>query len=197
VNIEVKNLFPVPLFKTEYQDQTLCSNLTQKFLEIEKDDKNPAEYCLAGYTSFGRDDNVLFWEECADLLDFIGNSVASCHNHVGLAGNVVHAGSWFSINRKHAFHERHNHIPHTWSGVYYLQSAEDQDAPLTFINKNFDNNWPYCTKYGGEYIASSGKVFVNTGDLGIFPSYLEQKVDEQIADTERITIAFNSDVFEE
>ena len=57
---------------------------------------------------------------------------------LGIEADLTFVGSWFSINRKHTYHEMHNHIPATWSGVYYVQAKED-DAPITFYDPKQDN----------------------------------------------------------
>ena len=191
MNFTIFNIFPVPVVLGDFENfSNTKDTLVPLFKEYEKN--NPCEnYCYGGYTSYGNNENILFWKECSELLDFIGISVANFHAHNGLAGNVVLQDSWFSINRKYAFHGKHNHLPCTWSGVYYVQ-CDEQDSEITFINKNLDNAWPYCNRIEANELNSTVfRLQPKTGSLIIFPSYLDHEVEQQTSDNERITIAFN------
>ena len=58
-----------------------------------------------------------------------------------LNGTPVLESSWYSVMRKHTYHEEHHHLPSVWSGVYYVQA--DQTHPgLTFVNRNQKTHWP-------------------------------------------------------
>ena len=68
-----------------------------------------------------------------------------------------------------------------------------QDHPgLTLVNGNQKANWP---KSGITELSESNSPNVTcaalTGSLIIFPSYLLHKVEQQMVDKERITVAFN------
>ena len=191
MSFEIHHLFPAPVVVGKYENfESIKTTLIPKFKEYEQ--SVPCEkYWHGGYTSFGTDEGVLFWEECKELIDFIGTSVANFHAHCQMAGNVALQNSWFSINRQHALHEKHNHLPSTWSGVYYVQ-CDDNDPGITFINKNLDSNWPYCQRQEpNEYNSSVNTIQPESGSLIIFPSYLDHKVEQQDTNNERITIAFN------
>lgn len=194
MDFELHNLFPVPLFKGTFSNaEKLRSDLVPKLLEKAEADSKDNNYCETGYTSYsGYDDNVLFYPECEELLDFVGRSVAGAHNNCGMGGNVGLLGSWFTINRRYAYHEKHNHLPCVWSGVYYVQSTIE-DSGITFINSNLDTNWPYNSqkRENNDYNSGAKTLFNETGTILIFPSYLWHKVDQQTNDNERITIAFN------
>ena len=85
----------------------------------------------------------------------------------------------------------HNHIPSTWSGVYYVQAEED-DAPITFYDSNKQSNWPWAGyKEPNAYNTPSYSVTPKTGRLIIFPAHITHGVAQQKKDNERITISFN------
>ena len=191
MSFEIYNIFPAPVVMGQYENHASIKEvLLPKFYEYEK--STPCEnYWHGGYTSYGSDEQVLFWDECEDLTNFIGNSVANFHSHIGLIGNVALQNSWFSINRQYALHEKHNHLPSTWSGVYYVQ-CDEEDSGLTFVNKNLDSNWPYSSRSEpNEYNSSVNTFQPQTGTLILFPSYLNHKVEQQTTENERVTIAFN------
>ena len=151
------------------------------------------KYSDQGYTSFFTDNqNILATNKnCNDLLKFINEQMNEFHNLMELQGTPFLQNSWFSINRKHSYHERHNHLPCIYSGVYYVQAQED-DASLFFVNENLDNNWPYIgKKNSNNFNEQSVSVMSRTGILWLFPSFAWHKVSEQLTDNERISIAFN------
>ena len=103
------------------------------------------------------------------------------------------SGSWISINRQDGFHGAHSHMPCLWSGVYYVQALKD-DAPITFIDANKKNNWPsaYGMFTGNQYSSPTFSLEPESGNLLLFPSWLEHQVEQQmVPDRERITISFN------
>ena len=186
------NLFPVPLFGTEYEGaEKLRKAIVPKLLEIEKNDKNPAPYTHGGYTNYHPDTNALNFDECADLKQFILDRGREATQSLAASNDVMLVGSWFSINRKHSFHPIHNHLPATWSGVYYVQAQED-DAFITFFDSNKESNWPWLGfKENNEYNTPTFSIMPKTGRLLLFPAFLKHTVEQQNKDSERITISFN------
>lgn len=188
---EQRDLFSVPVFRLKYlYAEELQNSVLDLFYKIEKEDTSPIPYSMNGYTSYCKD-NILDLDECKDLKKFISAAVTRINNDVGIAGTPKLKNSWFSINRKYSYHERHNHLPEVWSGVYYVKS-DIEDAPLTFINKNLESHWPFSNSlFNNDYNSSIANFFVETGIMYIFPSYLDHAVDQQTKDNDRVTIAFN------
>ena len=190
--IEKQYIFPVQVFRAVYDNaQELQKKIVPEFLAREKSDESPVRYSANGYTSYGVDSDILNDPLLEDLKGFADLCVQQCHKETKLAGVPKLTNSWFSINRKYTYHEEHNHLPDCWSGVYYVQA--DQDHPgLTLVNGNQKSNWP---KTGITELSEANSPTVTcaalTGSLIIFPSYLWHKVDQQMTDKERITVAFN------
>ena len=194
--MNVNYLFPVPIFTFEYDDAiNLRDKVTPIFRDIEFQDKDPFDYCSTGYTSYPNNMNVLDLPQCYNLKNFIGLSTIQAHDHLGFTENIYIAHSWFSVNRKHSYHSKHNHLPWVWSGVYYVQCNPHEDAEIMFYNKNLESNWPYTkvtSKGERDTLVSQAWNFKGkTGLLYVFPSYIEHEVLEQKSDNERITISFN------
>ena len=186
------NLFPVPLFGTEFDGaEELKKVLVPKFLEIEAADETPSPYTANGYTNYDPAQNALEFDECSELKQFILDCGRNANQTINSPADALLVGSWFSINRKHSYHPIHNHVPATWSGVYYVQAEED-DAFLTFFDDNKSTNWPW-TNFGesNEYNTPTFSIMPKTGRLLLFPSYLKHTVEQQIHDRERVTISFN------
>ena len=192
LKIDRLDLFPVPIIGAHYDHaESLAQTLIPEFKKIEKEDKNPAPYSANGYTNYNPGSQVIERIECNDLREWIGHVAMEGNKILGIEADLTFVGSWFSINRKHTYHEMHNHIPATWSGVYYLQAEED-DAPITFYDSNKTTNWPWAGyKEANAYNTPSYSVTPKTGRLLIFPSHLVHGVGQQKKDSERITISFN------
>lgn len=195
---DLHNIFQVPVYQSRYHDAfDLEKDIVSKFKDIENQNKhnNSHYYPSNSYTSFGVD-SILDISELKNLKEFIFNTVSEIHKSVGLGGELEFTNSWFSINRKNSYHESHTHIPDVWSGVYYV-SATPADAAIVFVNRNLkETMWPYKAPkiQHTNFNSSQATCSVETGLLIVFPSYLEHKVNQQLADSERITVAFNLNV---
>jgi uncharacterized protein (TIGR02466 family) len=191
--IDVINLFTTPLFAAEYPDCIQAKDcILPIFKSIEDSDENPYSYTPNGYTSFSKGNVLQELNECKELHDWIKNIVLNIHVKSGLSNKIDITQSWFSINRQYSYHEEHNHIPSIWSGVYYLQ-AENDDAKIVFSNNNFESNWPYTPVQNfTEYNTREKGYPAVTGTLFVFPSYLKHRVEAQLIDRERVSIAFNA-----
>lgn len=193
------NIFPVPIFRYEFADSELLrTELVPFFKTIESNDQINLNnrYTVNSYTSFYSNADIIGLPQMDKLRSFIQVSAQTAHNSIGLDGELMFTNSWFSINRQYSYHETHNHIPDIWSGVYYLQATEE-DATISFVNKTIvDTGWPYKAKklVHTDFVSSQVTCPVKTGMLIIFPSYLEHKVNQQMADSDRFNIAFNMSV---
>jgi len=192
VKIDRLDLFPVPLLGTEFPSaKELQKVLMPKFKEIEENDKNPMPYSANSYTNYNPMQQAIDLDMCKDLKAFIVMCGEEANKMLGVDASVMFTGSWFSINRLHGLHHGHNHIPSTWSGVYYVQAEED-DAPITFFDKNKESNWPWMNfAQGNAYNTPTYSIKPRTGRLIMFPSFLWHQVDQQMVDRERATISFN------
>jgi uncharacterized protein (TIGR02466 family) len=190
--IDSQYIFPTQVFRAQFDSaQELAKAVVPTLLDQEKNDKKPLKYTANGYTDYGRE-NLLERPVFKELKDFIDDVIVRCHKQTGLQNEPSLRSSWFSINRKYTYHEEHNHLPDTWSGVYYIQA--DQDHPgLTLVNPNMKSNWPgtYGRAELNDVNSSSVTCAAITGSLIVFPSHLHHKVEQQTVDKERIMVAFN------
>jgi uncharacterized protein (TIGR02466 family) len=192
MTLESQGIFPVPFFREVFPNsENLKNSIVPKLLEIEKNDKNPIKYSLNGYTNYNPQEQILDHKDLVELKSYILSAAQEAHISIGLGGELKFSNSWFAINRKYSYHEKHNHLPDLWSGVYYVK-ANLNDSGLTLCNPNFENNWPFMSISQPNYYTSSEITCqAETGVLYIFPSYLNHKVHQQTNDSERIMIAFN------
>lgn len=192
INMDKLDLFPVPLLGTEFPSADILADvLVPKMKDIESKDQNPIPYSANSYTNYNAYTQALDMEECKELKSFIEECGKSANKLIGIDGGIMFTGSWFSITRQFGVHPEHNHIPATWSGVYYVQ-ANENDSPITFLDSNKNSNWPWMqTNQANSYNTPSYSIKPKTGRLILFPSWLMHRVDQQMADQERVTISFN------
>lgn len=195
--MQAYTIFPVPVYHEHYLEaEILKNNCIEKLKELESLDTTDYYYPAGSYSSYYNNSNILDLAEFVNLKSFIFDTVSNIHRSAGLGGELEFTNSWFSINRKHGYHEAHTHIPDIWSGVYYLD-ANHLDAPISFNNRNLkETRWPYRAPKLCQTDINSSQVTcsVGTGLLLIFPSYLEHSVQQQVTDSERITVAFNMNI---
>ena len=191
-NIDRMDLFPVPIFGAEFDKaEELRKSMMPVLKGIEDNDDNPHVYSANGYTNYNPTQQIIERPELNDLREFIGDVGLEANKTIGLRNNLMFTGSWFSINRLYSTHMPHNHIPSTWSGVYYVQ-ADEEDGVLSFIDQNKESNWPWANGIEtNAYSTTQFSIKPKTGRLIIFPAYLQHMVGEQKQDTERVTISVN------
>ena len=100
--------------------------------------------------------------------------------------------SWCTRNPKGTTHHKHTHPNSIFSGVYYAD-AESSDItfswPTTF-SKNFNFQYDYWAH--NEYNSEQYVLSPRSGDIVIFPSWIDHSVSENTGDNDRIVIGFNS-----
>lgn len=107
--------------------------------------------------------------------------------------------SWFHITRRGGYVQPHDHPNASWSAVYCVATGtkdeNHQDSgslillnPAGAINMYKD---PCNSAFKKEFSQNSLKYILESGDLLIFPSYLQHWVSPFIGNGERITIASN------
>lgn len=193
--MEQYNLFSVPLFRSEYclENSADIINIFHA-IELQYNEK----YTLNSFTSYGIIDNILERNELIELKKFILDNIKKINYDSGITEKIEIDRSWFSINKQGGYHEEHSHLPSIWSGVYYLK-ADSNDANISFVNKNLiDTGWPYTSNKDSSnpVVSQQTSCSVSSGMLLIFPGYLRHKVEQQTVNSERITISFNSRLYQ-
>jgi uncharacterized protein (TIGR02466 family) len=123
---------------------------------------------------------------CQSYLDRYINEVLSITNDF----MITH--SWLTKNPNGATHHSHNHPNSIFSGVYYLD-AESSEVTFQFdtvFSKDF--KFLYNYKESNEFNCKELTVSPRTGDMLIFPSWINHKVSKNIGSNDRIVIGFNS-----
>lgn len=104
---------------------------------------------------------------------------------------------WANVSGKHAQNSVHIHPNGLLSGVYYVQ-AENESGDLSLIDPR-KQAWVMQPEFSERNQMNSPiqTITPEAGTLIIFPSWLEHGVNQNLTDAERISIAFNIDLFHE
>jgi len=190
VHLNKQDIFQTGLI---WCDTELPIELQEKMIKdmLLYEDSCKEQYTGEGFTTYSVMYDILNLESFVDIKILIEEVVQAVHDSLKLKGKIEISTSWGTVGRKFSTHNSHNHLPNLWSGVYYIK-AEKDCAPIEFIDRNKDNNWPWDFKTeDNKYASQTSVVQPKTGRLLVFPSYVQHSVLEQKDNEDRITIAFN------
>ena len=135
-----------------------------------------------------------------DEIPEFGNKIKECFNkcfeEMGYdRPNRFVSNSWININKKGNKNNSHIHSQSLFSGVYYVK-AEENCGNIFFDRNVMDMFLIGAAPVKESRPLNSCKVIHKpvTGKIIIFPSYLVHYVEENLSDTDRISIAFNCSV---
>lgn len=97
--------------------------------------------------------------------------------------------SWLAITEKNESHHSHNHPNSYISGVIYINAKEESDS-IVFVNKKYEQIKVYAKSWN-IFNSENWWVSVKTGDILLFPSDLEHRVNTKEDSDSRISLAFN------
>lgn len=97
--------------------------------------------------------------------------------------------SWINFSNRHQFQFEHDHVglfsSVVLSGIYYYQT-NGNDGNLAFVSPN-----PFQSANMSAFGDSKVTYKPAVGKLLLFPSWLKHRVETNVTDGERISIAFN------
>lgn len=98
--------------------------------------------------------------------------------------------SWVNYTNTNEFHHKHSHSNSMVSGVFYIQANEATDK-IHFFKVRQDTFKIYTNNYN-PFNSEAWWLAAKTGDLILFPSYLEHMVETVQSSEMRVSLAFNS-----
>jgi len=99
--------------------------------------------------------------------------------------NFYISNMWGNILPKYGYNVAHTHPNSAYSGVYYLNKAENS-GNLVLMDPRPGHVAEY--KYGGDVTT----VIEGTqGKLVMFPNWLEHRVEQNLSEEDRIAVSFN------
>ena len=98
--------------------------------------------------------------------------------------------SWLNYTEPKKFHHAHNHQNSIISGVFYFNANKSWDRIYLFDSNNYQQIKIIPKEYN-YYNSDSWWIPVETGDLVLFPSYLNHMVETKEGNNTRVSLAFN------
>ena len=147
-----------------------------------------AEYISQGIVEVAREANADLWR---------GDEKVSV--------NIT--GLWFQISNDHAFHEMHVHGNCSWSGVYYVRSADcstslqsnpgkQPNGVTRFYGPHVEHMAGGFGDYGNLYLHDNHwDSFPEDGKLCIFPSHIKHMPFPYSGEEDRVIVSFHAQVF--
>lgn len=127
------------------------------------------------------------------LQEFINQSLSSQFS-LKPNTNIRIDNFWINISNKYASNDYHVHNGSHYSGCLYVQCGKQSGNIKINPNLNYNTDWMnFLTEdYKNTYhIHPSVEIHPKEGMMIMFPSYLMHKVNNNLENIERISIAFN------
>jgi uncharacterized protein (TIGR02466 family) len=108
--------------------------------------------------------------------------------------NIIINNFWINISPKYASNDYHIHNGSHYSGCFYVQCENRSGSIKINPNINFNTDWMsfLSDEYKNAYhIQPSVEFEPKEGMMILFPSYLTHKVNNNLSNRDRISIAFN------
>ena len=120
----------------------------------------------------------------SSLKEYLENVVSPKHK-IGLYTTE----SWLNFTKKGERHHKHHHPNSFISGVFYFNTAKKD---MICFHKKSKNNFEIETDKFNLFNSNSWDLPVSSGQLVLFPSYLEHSVPVLKENVTRISLSFNT-----
>lgn len=186
MNEKIVPLFSVPVLYRYESDRTLSreEKLILDSLEVD-DSKNKLSVDRYVLNSSGLEDLKKF---CQDSIDYYSREI------IQISDKFVITNSWTTSNTTGISHDIHSHPNSIISGIFYFE-ADNDASQFVLVNdspvfKEFAFQYHYT---GYSYLNSKSWGFpVKTGTLIIFPSWVKHGSGENLSNSPRRLLGFNS-----
>lgn len=104
---------------------------------------------------------------------------------------------WANVSCQYAYNNVHNHPNSLLSGVYYVQVQDESGDILLFDPRK--QAWVMQPDFSerNQMNSSVHSISPEAGTLIIFPSWLDHGVGQNLSEIDRVSIAFNINLFHE
>ncbi len=203
INAEIRSYFATPVVLAMLPDAAALNlELERIILEREQKEEGVQHSNLGGWQS-SWDFEAWGGAAAKRLLDAARELATRMTSD--RAGRPVRiawkANAWANVNRKGHGNEFHTHPGAYWSGTYYVADGGTSDDPA--YGGEFEIQDPrgvapamYAPHLGfalpgGQSAGASELIFPKSGQLVLFPSWLQHGVRPYQGDRTRISVAFN------
>lgn len=152
------------------------------------------EHYHGGYTSYFSGFDLMAYPEFRDLAGFITEKANSFGHFLSLdlqRSRLVMNHFWVNINPKYAQHPAHLHPHSLFSGVYYVKCSPES-GDIVFKDPRVASAMlppPYTERKPRNM--DTLKLNPVEGRLLMFPAWLVHSVEQNLTDSERVSISYN------
>lgn len=126
-----------------------------------------------------------------EVYDEVTEYVYDVYSQWGLARTPECTGMWANVNHKGNYNLLHSHSMTTMSAVYYVSASADSGNLVFERPDNQHLYFPVTEEDSSQFITRVMEVTPQDGGIIIFPSYIFHRVDTNMSDEPRVSIAFN------
>lgn len=184
----ILNLWSVPVYKenTDHTWSRFSEEQKNKLLELQKEKLG----VVVSSKGVLLDDPIF-----KDIRELIHTHALKYRNEIMLCENALDwQSSWFTVNKKGDNHEFHKHR-HTIFSVCYYPKVKSGDLLLEAPNgkNSFMKDYCFGFKYTdvNSYNCSIWEIPLVSGDIVIFPGYINHGSSENKSDEDRYMIGAN------
>lgn len=127
-------------------------------------------------------------EMCSGVYSIVEGAIKEYTKKTGIA-NVAITNSWLNIQNEGGKIFRHAHPGSVITGIIYVNA--DEGSALYFYDNNIATCWT-PNQSDTKYKQEKYRFVPTTGDLILFPSWLQHGTEEDFTTFERTALAFNT-----
>tara|TARA_R100001509_G_scaffold161263_2_gene130217 strand:+ start:1350 stop:1970 length:621 start_codon:yes stop_codon:yes gene_type:complete len=184
----IQSLFPNPVY---------ISHINRKFTEKELDFvNNQKNNCVKNQGNISTNNKYILNEiELKQINKFIKDECQNYLDKVICPKDNIElyvTQSWLNYTKENQYHHQHSHPNSIISGVLYFDCNKNNDK-IKFLNTKYQQISPEINDNKFNLWNSTSWWFpVETGQLIMFPSYIDHQVDNKKGTNIRISLAFNT-----
>ena len=188
-----KDLFKVPIFHGKLDNwKKYNRDLLPLCKEIRKetDDMSGLPWNCNVWSTYAYDDQLFKRSEFQEVSRAIATYVRSYLDRRQWKGEakILMTELWVNHQDKYQYQEYHDHRERIISGIYYIDVPEGAPGIMmkTPLKANFDDLF-----FNEDAVQEVNHLKIETGDILLFPSWLDHGVKANMTDSHRVNVSFN------
>ena len=188
-----KDLFKVPIFHGKLDNwKKYNRDLLPLCKEIRKetDDMSGLPWNCNVWSTYAYDDQLFKRSEFQEVSRAIATYVRSYLDRRQWKGDakILMTELWVNHQDKYQYQEYHDHRERIISGIYYIDVPEGAPGIMmkTPLKANFDDLF-----FNEDAVQEVNHLKIETGDILLFPSWLDHGVKANMTDSHRVNVSFN------
>lgn len=186
-------LFPTLVWTTLFDDRTrFNARLLELALQLKS--QHPAGVSKTNIKGWQSDNNL---QKLAEFEDINLRIIQVCQR-IAESQNfkpdlIFQHQAWVNVSPPGASNQVHYHPNCHFSGVYYVSLKAPECGSIFFRDPRIASRMlTYPTDKPTEFTASELRMRPEEGRMYVFPGWLEHGVDENLSDSDRVSISFNA-----